>query len=462
MLSTYPPIPAATTGVYMGAKTWLNLLLSRNNWLYGQAHAPHGMFRQTLEANYTPVWGGELYRHSTSSTLWFTARMNVGVGGYCNLEYWHSDLTWHVLSSDSATGARWFGGSSDYTVAVGALSLPADNMLKLRFTMLGGAGGGLATVYRASLNVTAGLTAWPTIPTFANSPTVHTAADFNQLINAQTYLYERAQGPNHGANGFLTEDWPVGSTISRWSFVYTGTQALRCTWVTYNYAAGEHIYIYLCNELYPASGARLSTLKDCTTNEDTTFDMDLSGLGLTTGTRYQIELVEGGVSGVMDVELRDLHLRDLAIVPTRTNNPHAAFAHGNQPTAAEFNTIAADLLAMKDVAGYQSPIFNAYDMATAQIGAIAHISIVSPKRFRPTHRWRYLRYRGAGRITSVQGKVVGITVVPMFETGLSDSTTPGDAMILDLDSISWLEYGAQYYVQDSGGSSITNCHEDYA
>jgi len=461
MYTSWPALRQLSTGEFLGAKSWLNSLARRDNWLYAQAHAVDHPFRQAQTgalAGNPVVWEGESTWRPEHPTLYFSAHIDGGT--WAAIQYMNASGSWANLAYDGGTGARWFGGVQDVTYSLSGLSLPSDNMVHLRFYV---GGPGYGHVYRAFMWGESGLTSWPTIPTFVDG-TAPSAADLNTLRTAEQYLYERASRPNLGTN--MTDASHSGNNPTYvpmfwYSFIYSGVQRLRLDFTTLNLnASTDHLYVYLNNEHYPDGGSRLATLLDYTTGGNTynyVFNDDLSARGLTTGTVYQIEI---GTYGGFVVVVNDLSLRDLGGV-SRVNVP-PTWAHGSHLTAAQLNGIASDLASMRDTASNTHPIWPHHWFTSYQPYSydIMHYGLYTGcQRYRFVHRWRYLRYRGSGILESVARKSDGSA---LYTFSLPDTSPAGQLQTVDLDTVTWLGYGMEYWVNDSGNNKILMAFEDYA
>jgi hypothetical protein len=149
-----------------------------------------------------------------------------------------------------------------------------------------------------------------------------------------------------------------------------------------------------------------------------------------------------------------LLLVDLAAGATRTYKPDGTWAEGDQPAAAALNLMADDLDEMYPAADRESPIWYEHQLTTyagpATLGGAG--PTYSGGQYRHTRRWRYLHWRGAGRLVSSDG---------LHYQSLSDTATAGGAQTLDLDSVSWLDYGQEYTVESYGANAILVAYEDY-
>jgi hypothetical protein len=475
MLSAFPLVRTLyytagppEVGDLVGADSWLNLIAKRANWAYGVAHGPNRFFRQAHSENTVQyAWQGEVAYRAEHPTLNFSAEIK-GAGDY-TLEYYGADTTWHAAAAATAGGAgwTWFGGSQSLTYATGAWSLPDDGMLRLRLVSADE-----VYVYRAYMSGTGGLTAWPTFPTFADAGTP-TAAQVNTLRTGGEYLYERACHNLTGtAGGTVSHSNPSWAPFLRLAFRYSGTEQLRVTTSAEEMEVDGHNYVYIEAEDYnPDSDGRRGggvILVDISTDEtETTRTVDLSAQSLTVGNRYIVEIGQDNTAGSGGyLTVHDVALEDLAGV-TRANVPHV-WAEGDVILAADLNALAADMTEMRDDAASDSPIWPEHYLASYQPGAEAR-GVTGPffwlKWQRFTHRWRFLRYRGSGRICSIANAVppreASITgeAAPEYQRNITD--TGEDEGLIDLDSLGWLAYGMDYYVQDTAGHLVLCAQEDY-
>lgn len=461
MQHAWMPIRAVTNGNFLSA-TWLETLVARSEWLFGAAHSRCGLFFQRTYQSTNPglatIWEGETAWHGSDgghTALRLSARLNLDAAGTARLQIY--DGAWADLATSTTDGDHWFGGSeyAEYDLSSGYTF--ADGIVRVRLTVEGGSGSS-GIVYYAHLGNFVPVTSWPgAVPTFAdgggNEPDED---DFNALRSMQEYLYEAALHPQQSswiATSSHTQE-AAYEPLFRWMFRYSGLQRLYVQFTTTSMDAGDHVYLYLQDVNYPygSSGAvRLATLADVTTDTTTSLSVDLSAEGLTVGGRYSIEL--GALDGPI-VAVERLLLVDLAGGATRTYTPDGTWAEGDQPTAAALNLIADDLDEMYPAADRESPIWYEHQLTTyappASLGSRG--PVFTSSRYRHTHRWRYLHWRGAGRLVSSDG---------VNHQSLSDTTTPGEAQTLDLESVRWLDYGQEYIVESFGSGTILVAYEDY-
>jgi hypothetical protein len=468
MMHAWPPLRELADGEYMGADTYLAILTERSNWLYGQAHGWNYPFLQGWGSGITqPVWQGETTVRTEHMTLRLGARLALNSGGTARLQYLRDDDTWVTLDSDTnTTVGRYFGGFNPYYErALTGLS-PKGDIWRFRFVLEDA--GGFALVYRAALAGTTGFATWPAPVTFADSPTVHTAIEFNTLHAAQSYLLDCARQPRTGSVVNSGHRASSSGALFRWSFRYGGTSRLIVKLKAMDGTVGQWGSVVLVKgagghpgdacwapwsegtevELQALSGETL----------DATYSVNLSGESLTVGAYYGIELrADAGVTA----HVLGLGFGDEASV-VRTYTPVQTWTHGDVPTAAQMNTIANDLNQMHPTADRQSPLWLEHEIATTQLPLVVGngpehgLSYLGPVGFYLAHRWRWLRYRGAGKVMSLD---------ETYEQSLSDSDPAGETQLFDLDSLSWLTYGQGYYVavRNAYGEAPTlqAAYEDY-
>jgi hypothetical protein len=473
MLSAFPLVRTLYTGDLVGADSWLNLIAKRNNWAYGVAHGPNRFFRQAHSENTVQyAWQGEVAYRAEHPTLNFSAEIKgAGYSSY-SLEYYDVDGNWQAVDTDTGgAGWAWFGGSQSMTYATGAWSLPADGMLRLRFVSADE-----VYVYRAYMSGTTGLTAWPTFPTFAdgagNEPT---AAQMNTLRTGGEYLYERACHNLMGTAGArVSHSQASYKPFLRLAFRYSGTEQLRVTTSAEEMGVDGHNYVYVEAEDYNPDQSdgretrRGAAVIDIDADEgEFTRTVDLSALSLTVGNRYIVEIGQDNTAGSGGyLVVHDVALEDLAGV-TRADVPHV-WAEGDVILAADLNALADDMTEMKDDAASDSPIWPEHYLASYLPGDETK-NVTGPfwwlRWLRFTHRWRFLRYRGSGRICSIANAVpprqfdIDGEAEPEYQRNIID--TGQDEGLIDLDSLGWLAYGMDYYVQDTGGHAILCAQEEY-
>jgi len=452
MLHAYEALRELTSGEYLGAETYFSVLSRRSHWLYGQAHGQNYPFNQREGQGIAqPIWVGETPVRSEHMTLKFSARVNLNApDGIARLQYYRDDGQWIDIATDVNTGLRFFGGITENSYDLSALS-PAQGMWVFRFLLTGAGGWGI--VYRAYLSGTTGFPTWPSLPTFTDG-TVPTAADINKLRTMQEYLYHCARQPRVAAC-LATVQAPTGGPIPlfRYQFVYGCTRKLHYNLTTSGLSGGNAtLSVYLEPDTYcaDAGDSRIATLRQLTSDvTDQGYDEDLSAYGLTQGERYTIEFACGGGAFIT---LNQIVFSDLVGV-TRTYIPKSDWAHGDYPTAAQLNTIRDDLNQLYPDTSRESPLWLTHELASWQYAdAVQGGGQYSSKRFRLSRRWRYLRYRGAGRLVSADGSI---------EVSLSDTDPAGVPQVLDLESTP-LPYGMAYYVESYGDNNIAVAYEDYA
>jgi hypothetical protein len=102
--------------------------------------------------------------------------------------------------------------------------------------------------------------------------------------------------------------------------------------------------------------------------------------------------------------------------------PKNTFAEGEYPVASELNKFSTSLNAIHTIMGD-----SAVNLATIQAGSGSHFTII--------HTMRYLWFRSTGLLVDPAGIEDSIS--------LSDPDRPTK---YDLDTVTWLTYGATYYV----------------
>ena len=449
MIHAFEPLRVITDGEYPGADTYWNPLAARSHWLYGQAHGLNYPFAQRWGTGIvSPVWEGETPVLPEHMTLRFSARVNLSnPAGVARLQYFATG-GWTDLATDTVRGAlRFFGGVTENSISLTGLS-PAGGMWVFRLQLTGDGGWGI--VYRAYLTGTTGFAAWPgSLPTFTTgAPT--TAANLDGLRQMQAHLFDCAAQPRVSVLLGTATHQQSGSheTVYRWAFQYTSTRRLYYH-LTVSGLSGGNVFLYLIPDTFHQGvDTRLATLVTISADGTHSGNVDLSTHGLTMGTGYGIELV-AFTNAVVTVN--NVVLADLGGV-TRTNMPKGDWVHGDTPTKAILDTMTADLNQMFPANDRESPIYSHHTCATWQGPLTAGLFSYSATRYRAVRRWRYLRYRGAGRLISADGTVT---------VSLGDTDPPGGAQVLDLESVA-VPYGMEYYVESFGSGTIVTAYEDYA
>lgn len=462
------------TGEYLGAESWMQICARRNNWLYGRAHSPSGMFLQRVEQGTTSdtvMWEGTTYYRAEHPTLNFSARMNLAAGGAAGarLQYYAADTTWKNIDSDGTTGDAWFNATENSTYDLAALDidddLPADGYLRLRFILDGTGGASTATIYRAFMSGTTGFTAWAAMADFAGTD-VPTEEQLNAIRQSQAHLLDCAERPNISEHVSTYQHGQDDSyqAVVRYSFRYDGRNRLYLYLYTDNLDdAAENVFVYLCDEKYPASGSRLNggtpllTANGAAGDINEGYNWNLADYSLTIGNYYQIEIgIETTTGTTADYPILGIGGAQIADTgsPTRTYVP-ATFAHADVLTHTALNNVCDDLGQMYSGAGTpESPIYSDHFLSTHQ-PVTWGLFTVTASRVRLAHTWRWLRYASDGAVPlylALDGSEALVTL----------PDTDGEPRLYDLESVAGLTYGVQYYICDSGDNRIQFAFEDYA
>jgi hypothetical protein len=461
MLEAFPPIRALVDFTeankeFLGANSWLNGLARRSNWLYGQAHTYGHPWRIGWGTGPAQWWEARTMWRAEHPTLSFGAHINMTGGSQtAALQYYDSVNGWSYMKSgandatDTTTGSRYFrnGCPLDFTLPAG-YTIPSDGILHLRFTVTTGP----FIVYRAVMQGSVGLTAWDAPPTYTDAVT--SAADLNKLRTCQQRLFEVAQNSNGGSaiGAYNHSQDNTALTVARWSFIKSGIDRVYLR-STVDYAsAGDYVRLYIDDPFYPDAGNRLNggnaIISITAAETEGAHTADISGLGLTLGETYQLELVthKGAVNPTVTV-LR-LTLADLASPPARTNTP-GTWVEGGHVTAAQLNVIGADLVAMRDDTTLgASPILSWHPVTSHRSDALISTVTIANPRWWFLHRWRYLRWVGSGTIYSADR---------VYSQSLGDTTPAGSVQVMDLETVSWMSYGMEYWVE---GGALTWAEED--
>lgn len=468
MLHLWPGLRTVSDGEYLGALTYLNPLVKRTNWLYGQAHTPIYGFRQAWSRFADPqdrLWHGETPFRAEHPNLMFSARINLDVGGAAYLEYMDGDGNWTAIAADGVDGDRWFNGTEDNVFDCSALDIPDDGILHLRFYV---SEGECPILARAWMQGEVGLTPWPAatlVPFYDGVGNEPDASGFNALKLASEYLFERSQAPaNGGVVGTVSHTQEDGYLpFFRTSFLVDGRKSLHYDLSTWAVGDGKLIRMYLNQEKYPATGyTRLnsdSPIADFPAEGRFAADIDLTAYGLDVGDRIQIEIGAQGSNAFVGVHT--LYLHDL-VAETRTDIP-ASFEFGERPGHASLNEVEYSLDNNYPAMDRESPLLPEHYLQSFQLlqpaapadydlGFETYMRGVHHYRVRILHRWRYLRYRclGTVRLRSADGTL-----------SYRPPDTEGAAGVIDLEGISWLAYGMEYEVQDEDLGWVICAYEDY-
>ena len=468
MHEAYVPVVELADGMILGGPTWLERIAHNCDLSYSMAHRYTGFFSQawcvSMGQGLKTVWAGETSFHSAHPTLEFSAWVGIPAPDasqpYAELQIYYGG-GWHALVTDTNQGDHWLDDANDVNgvVSYDISSYYNDgDIVRARLVVAGNGNTGCtnAATFRALLTGRTGFPDWPNFPTFAGSPTVHTAADFNTLRDATRYLKLCNERPLLGSEmgEFSHSQWNAYEDLVRWAFRAGGAQKLHLECTT---ACSDTVYIgvYLCDEQFPYGpngGNRIRTLATYTTDGNQTLDVDISA-NVTTGTRYSI--IIGGMGGA-SITINYAHLKDNTGLTRPYTYTTGEFAHGAIPSATTLNNLAADLEAQKPAVGKASPNWYEHEFSgqTTQFqdAGDQHIFTFINRKFKFCHTWPYLRYRGAGRLWSAD---------LAHSQALSDTDPAGGDNLLDLRTLAWLAVGDWYFVQNDDSSVILTAYEDW-
>jgi len=474
----WQPIVELTSGMLLGSGLWLDPAARDGDLAYGMAHRQSGMFSQ---AWYTPAglgvftaWEGETTYTDEQPCVSFSAWVYIATGGgspYAKLQR-YANNTWGDWITDTVTGSHWFYDSFD-TAGVIHESLSSQysdgDLAHLRLQIVDdGIRPSTANVYRAYMVEAVASDAWSTFPTWTggSGAAVHTVGDWNTIRTALFCLKWNNERPLLGSEFGLVSHAQPGygnyQELLRWSFHYGGARALHIEGTVDDTDNSDGwIRVFLQDEQYPhgpTAATRLKTLATWNTDGLVAADLDLSGWTL--GSRYCVAVGRNvGSNGGPTFNCSDVYIQDTLGV-TRTGTV-GTFSHGDITTYGTMRILTNDLAQMNPDSTGGSPAYSEHEFASfrghnmgvyEETGTITDLGHMTARKWRMTHTYDYLRWRGAGKVYSADG---------VNTYTLSDTTTTGGAQTLELKALSWLAKGDRYWVADEGSSEMLTCYEDW-
>jgi len=517
------------TGQVLGADSFMNPLVDRNNYLYGVATAKTYLFKQkTWEGHNigTPGWGwtgvttyrsehtqfhfsaGVRLENSGSSTQGVTVSLQIWAKTPGTENYgWQTLDSWTFSVAAGTTDNAFFNNTQWNTYDISSYEMQ-DESFRARFYVTGIDDPNTETyriwVFYAALS--GGEQSLDTNPTFDDG-IIPTATDFNTILSNQEKLKYRADKPfdsaylqkleHHQADGYLGMYHGVFRYLGMGELTVEGlVEGITATTST-DASINIQITSFDQDNTTTFSGGgdfnyTLRTIDSSITNGLTPYPysetFDLTTIGMTPGNLYKVYIGiknDAETDNNPKISLTDLSIQLRSSGDGRTS-PMPRFSYLDQPTAAQLNLICDDIdnLNNGDYILYSwhpltTWMFSEADYAggiTRDHGGTiggAYVIETTLNRYKILHRHRWLRWIGQGRIESVT-RADGTTDLvdengvwkdPLFSYDLGDSKIEYDSsgntisalQTLDLDSISWLAYGMEYFVT---GAYVA--FEDYA
>ncbi len=461
------PVVQLADGMILGGATWLGAIAENAHLSYGLAHGKLGLFRQAFYqwgAGDVTAWEGETIFQTEHPTLEFSAWIIITgepiYASWAMLQLYYGG-EWHDFAGDGNVGEHWFdeAGAVNGVISRDISAYYDDGeVVRVRLRISEAS----AWIYRAALTGTSGLDPWPTIPTFAGSPTVHDADDFNTLRTAATLLeayHDKPAIPSFVATAYHGQSGG-GQELLTYSFHLDGRQNLHIEATVTDATEDNYIEVYLQDEQFPHGvGGGVRTLV-ATWNSDGNKSEDIDLTGLTKGTYYGLSF-HRVVNEVWDpyprLALNRLYVCDHAGV-TRSN-VSGTFEHKDVPTPEQLNTLGGDLEEMRPDAGSESPVWPEHLLVSHTTDGLGLLEITG-RRWQLVHLHDFLLWRGAGRIVSTDGQFSqNLAYTEADQVAIEGGSNERELQVLDLRTLGWLAVGDIYYVEDVSTSIIAAAYE---
>jgi len=532
----YPYFKPVIDGQTLGAKTGLNILTARNQWLYGQSLFVYSMFKQKLIGGVgTQVPIGDSSVCWIGATTYRAEHPNLHISAYwsgsCSEETWStvmelqiwamdpldSTYKWLVLDTETITettdpNPRFFNNTqyNIYDLSTYALQ---NSLIMVRFRRLSkppnGTTGGDLQIFYAFMDGWVGLPAYVE-PSVFDGEVTPVAADFNKLIAAQDFVYNKichndtpsyTQRLEHTQGGAFAILDSLAFTYRGWGELYLGIR------INETDLEGNYLEVKLKSfdhhgewgggfggadtpgdlpggdVFTPVELPRIDTIGTTLY----TFDLSLIGTGgygteaLTKFHTYRIDL--GTVAGI-SVSVFEAYIRKLPADCRSTTLP--LWTHKDKVEDTDLNLLVSDIIEMADNDGdyraaYTHPLVTwlCGDNVSYPSDATDHTGNLKTININPSygimHRLPWLRWVGKGTLESRTGIYAADgSWVPTYSVALQDVKeliNPNlegtiydiDAykvsvlQALDLNTIKWMAYGLEYNVR-----GVLVAYEDYA
>jgi hypothetical protein len=527
MALEFPYIRPFVDGQILGANTGLNILTARNQWLYGKIMTPYTMFKQKRLGGGTEhfvsgepsyFWEGVTTYRADHPTLYISAAWLFGSTEEPPPELdpreWHATLNlqlwckqggtfqWYTIESEtiihaaSGNTCKFFKDSQWYSIDLSDYVLPTNllqnDAVRVRFWVTevqnGNTEEGWIHVFCAYMDGWVGHDNY-VIPVTFTDTLIHDAADFNTLVTAQEFVYNkvcRNELSMYTQRLEHTQEtaWEV---LDNLVFRYTGQGELYLQFRLNSVRVGGGMTVsiksfdFVPESLLEGSGTYDQDLSPSYDHGDDastitiTYHLPDVMPALTPWEWYRLEFrATDGVS----LSLIDVYIQKEATEGRLTALP--LWEHLDNPSEVDVNLLVTDIDNMADPIAGDYPatrihmlntFMNAGSEPETDHTGNTHWINTNPS-YGIWHRHRWLRWIGAGTIESrsgQEGPAPDYTWIPDFSTSLPDSKelineTYDDIdankvsvmQTLDLDSVSWLAYGMIYAVR-----GVEVAFEDY-
>jgi hypothetical protein len=522
MALEYPYIRPFVDGQILGANTGLNILTARNQWLYGKIMTPYTLFKQKWlgggsehfesgEPSY--FWEGVTTYRADHPTLYIAASWAFGSDGPPPVEEppitWHATLNlqlwckqggtfqWYTIESetiihtDTAATHKRFKDLQWYSVDLTAYAtLLQNDAVRVRFWITEVRNsiveGGWVRVFGAYMDGWVGHANYVVPVTFTDT-LIHDAADFNTLVTAQDFVYNKVcRNELSMYTQRLEHTQPTAwEVLNNLTFRYTGQGELYLQFRLNSVRVGGGMVVSIKSfDLVPELvlggtydqdlGPAYDHGDDASTKTITYHLPDVIP-ALTPWEWYRLEFrATDGVS----LSIIDAYIRKEDTEGRLTALP--LWAHLDNPKEEDMNLLVDDIDNMADPVNGDYPATRIHMLNTfMNAGSEPETDHTGNTRWINTnpsygiwHRHRWLRWIGAGTLESrsgQEGPAPDYTWIPDFSTSLPDSKelineTYDDIdenkasvmQTLDLDSVNWLAYGMIYAVR-----GVEVAFEDY-
>jgi hypothetical protein len=472
----YPYFKPVIDGQTLGAKTGLNILTARNQWLYGQSLFVYSMFKQKLitgVGSQVPIgdpsvcWiGTTTYRAEHPSlhisAYWSGGNTEAAWSTTMELQIWAEDpadstFKWRVLDTetidqDTTPNPRFFKNTQYNIYDLSTYTLQ-NSMIMLRFRRLdmtsSNTTGGDLQIYHAFMDGWVGLDAYVE-PGVFDGEVLPVDDDFNELIAAQDFVYNKichndtpsyTQRLEHTQGGAYEILDKLAFTYRGWGELYLGIRINETS-----LAPGQSVEVKLKTfDCYnDSTGESLTggsatfppvTLTTITTVGTTLFTFDLAligtgGYGAIPLTKFDTYRIDIGTTDGISVSVFEAYIRKKIADCRSTTLP--LWTHKDKVEDTDLNLLVADIIEMADNDGdyraaYTHPLVTwlCGDNVSYPSDATDHTGNLKTININPSygimHRLPWLRWVGKGTLESRTGIYAADgSWVPTYSVALQD------------------------------------------
>jgi len=449
-----------------------NILIDRQNLLYGMFRRNRSLFQQSWKSgillNYggaSIVWQGSMIYKSYLPTLNISAQWTpiASGGGSVTLAlqgymYSGGSYQWVTIDTDTRTntpGVVYFKNNATNSYNISGYTWK-NNEVRVRFMISAATGNGGASSLRcigANLSGFTGIPSWSSL-SFSDG-VVYSASSFNALKNNQEHLLYYGRFPNTSAWGAI-----LSQTLSGWGPLWYGAFQYRGAgqiFLDLNVINAGTIEVYVNSaSWYEGSGQYRQLVAHYDTTGSRQLTIDLTTLGLTYNGAYMVS-IEGSSGAAVDMFRaywmpRSSEGRTSGIISALTEKDHGDILY-----ASFLNGLYSDQNNMKNNGPYICE--TVYNLQTYQPFTNTSTSeevhwmpnyVDGTQRFRFTNFYRWLYYRGTNvKLHSYSWWVnpASGNPEPLYTQSLPDAS---DGIVCaDLSSINWITPGIQYLVENA-------------